>query len=182
MRTVKAGDLARSNKGRIRGLVRAGSRSDRSPAIQRLSAALSDPTQCLRCGAVFHHKAWHRPPKDWARVAGTRRQDCPACRQAESGEAYGKVLVRGAFARLHENAVRRRIANVAARGAFNQPERRIVAIEPGPGGLEVRTTSQKLAHRLAHELRKAFGGSLTYRWSDRDGSLLATWRSDDSIR
>jgi hypothetical protein len=37
----------------------------------------------------------------------------------------------------------------------------------------VLTTSQKLAHRLAHELKKAFGGGVTYAWSD-DGSLFAT--------
>ncbi|MBV8356385.1 MAG: hypothetical protein JO189_00400, partial [Deltaproteobacteria bacterium] len=38
----------------------------------------------------------------------------------------------------------------------------------------VLTTSQKLAHRLAHELKKAFGGRVTYNWSD-DGTLLAHW-------
>ena len=31
--------------------------------------------------------------------------------------------------------------------------------------LEVLTTSQKLAHRIATELRKAFGGRTTYAWS-----------------
>jgi hypothetical protein len=36
------------------------------------------------------------------------------------------------------------------------------------------TTSQKLAHRTARELRKAFGGRTTYTWAD-DGLLTATW-------
>ena len=44
-------------------------------------------------------------------------------------------------------------------------------------GLDVLTTSQKLAHRLAHELKKAFGGRITYTWSD-DGTLLAEWDRD----
>ena len=29
---------------------------------------------------------------------------------------------------------------------------------------------------FARELTKAFRGSVTYAWSDRDGSLLATWQ------
>lgn len=44
---------------------------------------------------------------------------------------------------------------------------------------EVLTTSQKLAHRIVHELKKAFRGQAGYAWSDRDGSLLATWQRDD---
>lgn len=37
--------------------------------------------------------------------------------------------------------------------------------------LEMLTTSQKFAHRIAHELKKAFGGKTSYAWSDRDGPL-----------
>lgn len=39
-------------------------------------------------------------------------------------------------------------------------------------------TSQKLAHRLVREIEKAFGGRSSYRWSDTDGSLTATWAHD----
>jgi len=30
-----------------------------------------------------------------------------------------------------------------------------------------------------NELKKAFGGRASYAWSDRDGSLFATWQRDD---
>jgi hypothetical protein len=39
------------------------------------------------------------------------------------------------------------------------------------------TTSQKLAHRIVHELKKAFRGRATYAWSD-DGTLFATWQRE----
>jgi len=71
--------------------------------------------------------------------------------------------------------VRRRIGNVAARAAFTQPERRVSSLERQGDELEVITTSQKLAHRIAHELKKAFGGRVSYAWSD-DGTLFATWQ------
>jgi hypothetical protein len=70
--------------------------------------------------------------------------------------------------------------NVASYGLTAQPERRIVSIdtiESDGKALEVLTTSQKLAHRIAHELKKLFGGRTSYNWSD-DGTLYATWDLD----
>jgi hypothetical protein len=67
--------------------------------------------------------------------------------------------------------------NVARHGLKTQPERRIVsidAIKSDGDALEVLTTSQKLTHRIAHELKKVFGGRTSYNWSD-DGTLYATW-------
>jgi hypothetical protein len=44
--------------------------------------------------------------------------------------------------------------------------------------IEVLTTSEKLAHRIARELEKAFRGAAAYHWSDGDGRLLAIWHRD----
>jgi ribosome-associated translation inhibitor RaiA len=57
--------------------------------------------------------------------------------------------------------------------------RRIVSFERRGEGLEVLTTSQKLAHRIASQLKRSFGGTVTYAWSDRDGELYATWQRED---
>jgi hypothetical protein len=67
---------------------------------------------------------------------------------------------------------------VEERARHTQPDRRIVRIRRRDGGLEVLTTSQKLAHRFAHELKKAFKGRTSYSWSDRDRRLYATWERD----
>jgi hypothetical protein len=70
--------------------------------------------------------------------------------------------------------IRRRINNVTARARWTQPERQIVSLVRKGSAIEVVTTSQKLAHRIARELQKAFGGRTSYSWADRDGELLAT--------
>ena len=70
-------------------------------------------------------------------------------------------------------ALSARIANVERRAQFTQPERRVVATNWNGKTLEVLTTSQKLAHRIAREVEKAFGGHAHFSWSDDDGSLLA---------
>ena len=64
------------------------------------------------------------------------------------------------------DAIRSRIANVERRAEFTQPERRIISSKWDGETLEVLTTSQKLAHRIARELQKAFGGRARYTWSD----------------
>jgi hypothetical protein len=86
----------------------------------------------------------------------------------------GRVRIVGETVLMHEDLIRRRIENVAARAAATQPEHRIVSVAWKDDALEVLTTSQKLAHRLVHELKKVLGGKATYGWSD-DGSLFATW-------
>jgi hypothetical protein len=82
----------------------------------------------------------------------------------------------------HAEEIQRRIENVAARAQYTQPERRLIAITTLGSTLEILTTSQKLAHRIAHELKKAFRGTVSYSWSDRDGQLLAVWRRDSGER
>jgi hypothetical protein len=89
------------------------------------------------------------------------------------------VRLEGTYVERHAGEIRRRILNVAARASHTQPERRLVAVAARRPGLEVLTTSQELAHRLGRELRKAFGGTVSYGWSDRDGGLLAVWRRDE---
>ena len=74
-----------------------------------------------------------------------------------------------------EAALRRRIANVAARAGHTQPARRLVSIDSHGTTLEVLTTSEKLAHRITTELAKTWRGTATYQWAD-DGSLFARWQ------
>jgi NMD protein affecting ribosome stability and mRNA decay len=100
---------------------------------------------------------------------------CPACAQVEDAEYFGRIRVTAPLAPERELEVRRRIWRVEGRARHTQPERRTVRIDRGRAGLEILTTSQKLAHRIARELEKAFGGRAHYTWTDREGALDATW-------
>ena len=145
------------------------------PAERRTGRA-SEPTLCERCGAVLVRRVWRRGTDlkpSHAVLEGATWSVCPACVQVASEEYMGRVTLDGDLVRSDAAALRRRIANVAARAEYTQVERRVVSIDRTPDGkLVVLTTSQKLAHRIVHELKKAFGGRATYRWSD-DGSLEA---------
>lgn len=167
-------------KGLIRALNRRGSRTTKKPAVAAKGKALPDPSCCERCGAIFSRQTWRKGRGVTQTLLTTVYWTvCPACHQADSGEYYGRVSLRGAFVAAHEDAIRRRIENVAALASVTQPQRRLVAIDRDRNGLEVLTTSQKLAHRIVHELKKTFRGRASYAWSDTDGSLFATWMRDD---
>jgi hypothetical protein len=98
-----------------------------------------------------------------------------------AGEYFGRVVLRGDYVRAHEQEIRRRIGNVERRARHTQPDRRIVSVRRSQGGLEVLTTSQKLAHRIVHELKKAFKGQATYSWSDSDRRLYAVWERQEVV-
>jgi hypothetical protein len=98
---------------------------------------------------------------------------CPGCEQAAAGEYHGRVLI-AVGDRAGLDAISTRIANVERRAQSTQPERRVVASNWDGETLEVLTTSQKLAHRIAREVEKAFKGRAHFSWSDDDGTLLAT--------
>lgn len=167
-------------KGLIRALNRRGSRSTKKPAVAAKGKALPDPSCCERCGAIFARQTWRKGRTvTQALMTQVNWTVCPACNLADSGEYYGRVVLRGGFVVANEEAIRRRIENVAELAGMTQPERRLVAMDRARNGLDVLTTSQKLAHRIVHELKKTFRGRASYAWSDTDGSLFATWERDD---
>ncbi len=155
---------------------RRGARKDKIPPSIRTNKKLADPTVCDHCGAIYTRKTWRFDhPVTRELLAEAEWGICPACEQAERQVGYGKIVLEDYAARADERAIRRRIANVEKRAAYTQPERRVISIDRNGDALEVLTTSQELAHRIAREIEKAFGGRCRYSWSD-DGSLYAVWR------
>ncbi len=164
-----------ANKSLIRSLNRKGSRSNRKPPVATKLPPPADRSVCERCGSTYVRETWRAGRKLALRPGESVRWTvCPACKQVEREESQGRLLLRGKYVAEARDAIERRIANVARRAALTQPERKLVSSEYRNGTLEVRTTSQKLAHRIARELCKAFGGKAAYAWAD-DGALDVVW-------
>lgn len=177
-------NLTKKSRGLIRSLNRSFARDDKSPKVVRKTAQPMEPTICARCGAVFLRKTWRHDHKLTEELLEQRHWGfCPACEQVSNLEAQGRLIIRGSGVAANRELIRSRIENVARHGTRTQPERRIVsvdAVESKDGeALEVLTTSQKLTHRIAHELKKVLGGRTSYSWSD-DGTLFATWEIERS--
>ena len=152
---------------------RAAQRGGPPVALRRLPSG--GPLRCERCNAVYERKTWRTRRASTATAAGVAWTLCPACSQTAEGEYFGRVSVPARLPEELESAVRRRVWNVERRARHTQPERRLVSLERTRTGLEILTTSQKLAHRIARELEKAFGGRARYTWTEQERQLDATW-------
>ena len=165
-------------KGMIRSLSRGFARTKKRRPVEVTHGRPAEPSVCEECGAVFARRVWRHDRKHTGalldRATWTR---CPACSQAACNVGFGRVVIRGRYALANEATIRRRIANVAVRASRTQPERRISAVDQHDDLIEVITTSQKLAHRIVHELKKLFRGRASYAWSS-DGTLFATWERE----
>jgi NMD protein affecting ribosome stability and mRNA decay len=132
---------------------------------------------CERCGAVYRRATWRGAERaQQTALAGVGWALCPACAQVEDQEYFGRVHITARLEPDEEREVRRRIWNVERRARHTQPERRLVRVDRTRSGLEILTTSQKLAHRIGRELEKAFGGKARFAWTDREGMIDATWQ------
>lgn len=161
---------------RIPPIQRKPARQDGSPPVASVTRVAHTPAVCERCEAVYERKTWREGRRTAQRPLDLATTTlCPACAQVAGQEYFGRVCVTRPLAEEREREVRRRIWNVERRARRTQPERRLVSLGHMSGGLEVLTTSQKLAHRIAHELEKAFGGRAHYVWADRERVLDATW-------
>ena len=145
------------------------------PPVARYRLPSGGPLRCERCNSVYENKTWRAGRASAAAPDGVTWTLCPACSQQARGEYFGRVSIPARLAEDVELAVRRRVWNVERRARHTQPERRLVGVERTRDGLEILTTSQKLAHRIARELEKAFGGRARYEWTDRERQLDATW-------
>ena len=164
-----------SGKGLIRSLTRGFARTKKRRAVEAATGRPAEPSICESCGAVFSGRLWRRDRKvTGGLLERAKWVRCPACAQTAGEVGFGRIVIRGTFALVNEGSIRRRIANVASLAARRQPQRRISVIDRHDDLIEVITTSQKLAHRIVHELKKVFRGRASYVWSD-DGTLFATW-------
>lgn len=167
-----------TDKALIRSLDRRGARSNMSPPLAQKQPPPADPSVCDICSSVYTARTWRHRPIPEKLLSAASWTVCPACKQLKSGKYFGRVLIRECDALPNLPAIRARIANVERRAEFTQPERRIVASVFYGSTLVVLTTSQKLAHRIARELQKAFGGRARYTWSDKDAALTAVWQPE----
>ena len=153
-----------------------GSRDSKTGPVSR-AWVYADGSLCRRCGSVFRRKTWRRRRLGLRALDKRRWTTCPACREARGGIFHGEVRLRGEVSEEQRREIVRRIRHIAERATFTQPQRRVVALRPCAGGLDLTTTSEELAHRIGRELVKAFHGRVRYTWSDGERLLRATWES-----
>jgi NMD protein affecting ribosome stability and mRNA decay len=155
-------------------------RVDHLAGRHRGPRAPAGPDVCQSCGAVFIRRRWVAGGTLRARAV-TRtgpilRTTCEACRMVAEGTFRGELRVSGVFFAEHHEDVEHLLRNEVARGLADNPLARIVRWTAArPGELVVTTTTEHLASKLGHALKKAFHGTVHYEFSHENKFAHVTW-------
>lgn len=123
---------------------------------------LPEPTICPACSAVYHKKHWTFDEKlllDAKKNKNVHYQKCPADRKIEDKYAMGKVILSGNFINEHMDELINVIKSEERRAMSVNPLDRLILVEKRNGGLYAETTSNALATRIGHHLKRSYKGS-----------------------
>jgi hypothetical protein len=138
-------------------------------------------TRCSQCGAIYHNQRWSLDPTLVSRVSQEHDGPmvvCPGCRKVEVKDPGGVVTLTGGFWQEHRDEILNLIQNEEKRAMGVNPLERLIEITPDGEELVVLTTNEKLAQRLGRALRKAYNGTVEYRWSEDNKLARVIWNRD----
>jgi NMD protein affecting ribosome stability and mRNA decay len=135
---------------------------------------------CPECHAISRKKRWYVDEAEYVSLVrtGAVLRRCPACRKIADGFPSGVVTLRGGFLRTHRDEILTIVRNEERRARGTNPLERIMAIREGDGSVEILTTDEKLAQRVGREIRKAYQGSVSYKWSEDANLVRVNWSRD----
>jgi NMD protein affecting ribosome stability and mRNA decay len=138
----------------------------------------SEIAVCKSCRAIYQNKRWYLDDElyhEKAERKGTAKILCPACRKIKDRFPGGIVRLKGEFLNSHREEIMNLIKNEEHRAKGFNPLERIMEITKIKKGLEITTTNEKLAQRIAKSLERAYQGSVDYKWSNGTKLLRAEW-------
>ncbi|MEK9154529.1 MAG: hypothetical protein AAB596_00410 [Patescibacteria group bacterium] len=114
---------------------------------------------CRDCGASYYKKYWHhnlrnyKNPKEDALV---RFSVCPACKMIENRQFEGKIVVENIPAKILSDLTNL-AENFCRKAYLSDPLDRLIKIKKiKEGVLEITTTENQLAVRLAKKIKETF--------------------------
>ncbi len=142
----------------------------------------SEAAACVKCGAIYHKKRWtlpeDAPQAVLAKVSAS--VTCPGCIKVRDKFAEGFVTIQGSFLKAHKDEIIRLLRNKEAISRHTNPLERIIEIKRSGQGIEVTTTTEKLAQRLGAMLHKTFAGECVYKWSDDVKLARVVWTRQEA--
>ncbi len=146
---------------------------------------------CPECRSVYHRKRWSLPQADEGSGIPTSSRGekksgkpimtpewflCPACQKIRDGYAEGFVSIEWDNWLAHKADIMGLIHNEEQRASHVNPLERIMAIHTRSGGVDIETTTERMAQRIGRELVRAFKGNVQYKWSHKDKLARVQWK------
>jgi NMD protein affecting ribosome stability and mRNA decay len=135
---------------------------------------------CPECHAISRKKRWYLDEAEYVSLArtGAVLRRCPACRKIADGFPSGVVTLHGGFLQTHRGEILAIVRNEERRARETNPLERIMNLRDGFESVEILTTDEKLAQRIGREIRKAYQGSVSYKWSEDANFVRVDWSRD----
>ncbi len=135
---------------------------------------------CPDCHAINRKKRWYVDETEYLSLVrtGAEQRRCPACRKIADEFPSGVVTLRGGFLCAHRDEILTIARNEERRARATNPLERIMEIRDRNGGVEILTTDEKLAQRIGREVRKAYQGIVSYKWSEDASLVRVNWARD----
>jgi NMD protein affecting ribosome stability and mRNA decay len=113
---------------------------------------------CKTCSAVYFKKSWHHNLKQFKKLRENlpvKLSACPACAMIASGKFEGRIALRNVPLHDRENLLNL-IRAFTHRAWQRDPMDRLIDINSAREGLEVTTTENQLAVKLAKKIQDVF--------------------------
>lgn len=137
----------------------------------KIGGALTEPSVCTDCGAIFHNGYWQWLPAP-SHAQPTR---CPACHRIRDHFPAGYVSLDGDYFGMHEQEILQFVRHRADREKPWYPLQRIMSIEKMEHGTLVTTTDLHLARNIGETLHLTYQGELEFHYNSEDNLLRVIW-------
>jgi NMD protein affecting ribosome stability and mRNA decay len=145
---------------------------EREHDTYKLRSKLPDPTVCPRCRATYRDGRW-----TWeAAPADAHEAVCPACHRIADRYPGGTLVLAGDFLRDHRDEMLGLARNVEERERAHHPLKRIIEIDEGGEEVCITTTDPHLARGIGDAVERAYGGELSYTYTEESNELRLSWR------
>jgi hypothetical protein len=144
----------------------------------------TDILVCRKCQAFYWYKSWHHRLEDYPELKETKDLKyalCPACQQILDKRYEGEIILRGVPEKFKKDILKL-VENFGRRAAFADPMDRIISVKEkvvrrpaakrkrgadsrkefkGLKDIQILTTENQLAKRLAKKINEIFGRKLS---------------------
>ncbi|MDD5656423.1 MAG: BCAM0308 family protein [Elusimicrobia bacterium] len=130
-----------------------------------------EPAVCPQCRAVFEKNrwSWDLPPR------GARLELCEACRRIRDDFPAGILTISGDFALARKEELIHIARHQEELEKKFRPLHRIMRIEAGGAGLNIKTTDIHLPRRIGEALHRAYKGRLEIRYEPETYFIRVNW-------
>ncbi|MDN3513664.1 MAG: BCAM0308 family protein [Candidatus Brocadia sp.] len=153
--------------------------AENDPYLPSKGKGLAGVVICKDCTAVYHNKKWFLDAKLYEgkkRLKNINWVICPACKKTKENVPSGVVTLKGDFLKQHKQEIMNLIHNEDVRSKKYNPLKRIMKINEKGDGIEIFTTSAKLAQRIGSILFKAYDGEVEYKKDVNAKFIRVEWR------